>query len=307
VLKKRNRWLISSVLAIAVISFLGVMVVLPFAGALQGSRTANTDSISPLPGSEMSEDQRSDLEAQVRGYQLVLEREPGNQIALRGLLEAQLQLGDIEGAIDPLKKLVELNPTQTDFAVLLAQAQQEVGDREGAAQTYRNVLSTRPGDLQALQGLVLLLMQEQRPEAAIGLLQDTLAMANDANEVQPGSVDVVSVQMLLGQVYAESGRVNEAIAIYDEAAQRDEQDFRPILAKAIVLQATDRNDEAQPLFAKAESMAPAEFKDQIQQIAAGQTAPAATAPEADFEAEPSIDPVPAEDAVNPESSEAGAE
>lgn len=249
------------------------MVVLPFVGAIQSSnQTAADPSASPSPGTsgELTDAQRADLEAQVRGYELVLEREPGNQVALRGLVEAQIQLGNVEGTVEPLKKLVEANPTVTEYAVLLAQAQQEMGDREGAAQAYRNVLSTRPGDMQALQGLVLLLMQEGRPEAAIGLLQDTLNLADETNQAQPGSIDVVSVQLLLGQVYAESGRTNEALAIYDEAAQRDAQDFRPILAKAIVLQATGQNDEAQPLFTQAEGMAPPEFKDQIKQIAAGQ-------------------------------------
>lgn len=272
--KKRNRWVVSSVLAIAVFAFLGIMVVLPFAGALQSSRSTATNdpSASPSPGSgaELTDAQKADLEAQVRGYQLVLEREPGNQTALRGLVEAQIQLGNVEGTIEPLKKLVEANPATTEYAVLLAQAQNETGDREAAAQTYRDVLSTRPGDMQALQGLVGLLMQAQRPEAAIGLLQDTLNLADEANQTQPGSVDVVSVQLLLGQVYAQSGRVSDSLAIYDEAAKLDSQDFRPILAKAIVLQATGNDAEAQPLFTQAESMAPAEFKDQIKLMAAGQ-------------------------------------
>ena len=45
------------------------------------------------------------------------------------------------------------------------------------------------------------------------------------------------------------------------------EDFRPVLAKALVLQEQGDNDAAQPLFDQATTMAPAQFKDQIQQMA----------------------------------------
>ncbi len=138
--------------------------------------------------------------------------------------------------IDPLEKLVKLNPEQTQYAVLLAQAQQQTGDREAAAQTYRTVLATKPGDMNALQGIVGLLIQEQRPEAAVGLLQDTIKAAPQANQLKSGSVDVPSVQLLLGQVYAEQKRYEEAITLYNEVSETNKQDFRPILGKALLLQ-----------------------------------------------------------------------
>nr|WP_239124901.1 tetratricopeptide repeat protein [Leptolyngbya sp. CCY15150] len=188
-------------------------------------------------------------------------------------------MSDIEGAIVPLERLVELNPEQSDYAVLLAQAREQVGDREGAAQAYRDVLSSQPGNMNALQGLVALLVGQERPEAAIGLLEDTLQLADNANQVQAGSVDVVAVQLLLGRVYAENDRYTEAMTVYDEAIAKDALDFRPVLAKAIVLQTLERGDEAQPLFEQAAAMAPAQYKDQINQIAAGGVDEAATAAE----------------------------
>jgi tetratricopeptide (TPR) repeat protein len=269
-------------LAIAVVAFAGSMVVLPFAGAFQSREDVSS------PGTpDAANTRQQELEAQAHGYELVLEREPDNAIALEGLLEVRLELGDIEGAIAPLERLVALNPAQTDYAVLLAQAKEQVGDREGAAQTYRDVLSSQPGNMNALQGLVALLLDQNRPEAAIGLLEDTLKLADNANQVQMGSVDVVAVQLLLGRVYAENDRHAEALTVYDDAIAQDALDFRPVLAKAIVLQTLDRDPEAQPLFEQAAAMAPAQYRDQINQIAAGGVDNAA----ADEEA-PAAEPLP---------------
>ncbi|MBD2071483.1 tetratricopeptide repeat protein [Leptolyngbya sp. FACHB-671] len=256
---KRNRWIINLIMGFAVLCFVG-LAILPLVGLLRTTpTTANAPANAPT----------SDLEAQARGYELVLEDEPDNQTALRNLLRVRRELGDVEGTIAPLEKLAELNPTQPEYTILLAQAKQQVGDREGAAQAYRSILTTQPGNIYALQGLAALLIEQERPEAAIGLLQDTLRNANQANQIQAGSVDLTSVRLLLGQVYAESDRYNEAIAVYEQAIQSDRQDFRPVLAKALVLQAQGKDTEAQPLFTTAASLAPAQYKDQINQLAAG--------------------------------------
>lgn len=266
---KRNRWLVSTVLIIAVVAFAGLSFSF-VAPSISSAFRRNNDSATTDPnGTAATGTQQADLETQAKGYELVLQREPDNQTALRGLIDTRIQLNDIEGIVAPLKKLVELNPGQPEYAVLLAQAQQQTGDLEGAAQTYRSALTERPGDMNALRGLTSLLVNQGRPQAAIGLLQDTLQTADQANQVQAGSVDVTSVKLLLGEVYAQQGRYNEAIALYDEAIEGNAQDFRPVLSKAIVLQRQGKTEEAKSLFTTASALAPAEFKDQINQMAAG--------------------------------------
>lgn len=275
--EKRNRWIINTILIVSVVAFVGFSV-LPLFGSIQEANNPATVA-SPTPTQSASAaPKKEELEAQAKGYEMVLQREPENQTALRGLLEARLGLKDVKGAIPPLEKLVKLNPNETDYAVILAQAKQQTNDREGAAQTYREILKTKPGNLNALDGLTTLLLQEKRPEAAVGLLQDTLKTAPQTNQVQPGSVDVPSVQLLLGRVYAEQKRFDEALAIYDEAAKANKEDFRPVLAKAIVLRAQGKPEEAKALFTTAENLAPAQVKDQINQLATVPSPGASPAP-----------------------------
>ena len=65
--------------------------------------------------------QESLLAAQERGYVGVLQREPQNQTALEGLANVRLQMNNQVGAIDPLEKLVKLNPDRADYKALLGQ------------------------------------------------------------------------------------------------------------------------------------------------------------------------------------------
>jgi tetratricopeptide (TPR) repeat protein len=264
VFDKRNRWVITAILGMATLAFVGLSV-LPLLGAFQSTPQVTA---SPTAANDR-------LETEARGYELVLQREPDNEAALRGLLQVRIEQGNVAALVPVLEQLAAQNPDQPDYTVLLAQVKQQVGDLEGAAQSYRSVLETRPGDLNALKGLSALLLQQERPQAAIGLLEDTLQTADEANQIQPGSIDTTSVRVLLGEVYFKQEQYQEAINTYDRAIEGSPEDFRPILGKALVLQAQDRNDEATSLFASAEALAPDQYKDQIQQLA---TNPEATSP-----------------------------
>ncbi|HSM83491.1 MAG TPA: tetratricopeptide repeat protein [Nodosilinea sp.] len=285
----RNRWLVGTVLTLALAAFLSLSL-LPILGSNSNRRDEAADANPTADPASM----QAELEAQARGYELVLEREPDNQTALQGLVDARIQLGDINGVVGPLEKLVELNPDVPDYAVLLAQTKQQMNDLEGAAQIYRQVLDQQPGNMNALQGLTVLLVQQERPQAAIGLLQDTLKTADSLQaEGAVSGVDTTSVKLLLAQVHVEANSPDQAIALYDETIAAAPEDFRPVLAKALVLKDQGDTDTAQALFAQASSLAPAQYKDQITQMAAQGEAAPAPAPDASAPIlEPLAEPAP---------------
>ena len=275
---KKDSWLVRGALILAV----GALIAVSFVGVFSGSRASSqNDQYSET--AQNSEDATKKLQGQIEGYKLVLEREPDNPTALSGIIEAYIQLGDLAAAVGPLERLAELNPDTPEYSVLLAQAKQQLDDLEGAAQIYRRVLTQNPGNLQALEGLVALLIDQKRTEAAVGLLRDTLNTADQTNELAPGSIDKLRVKLLLGQVFAEQSKYDEALKIYDEAiadaaaASPTQPDFRPTLAKGLVLREQGKDEEAQALLEQALGMAPTQFKDGVQQLINADSAPAAGA------------------------------
>ena len=107
-----NRWIVKVVLALAVLAFVGVSVI-PIIGAFNNTPPSN-QNVASSRGSLTSSEQKSKLEDAVRGYELVLQREPENQTALKGVLQARLQLlsqkgkgevqpADIQAVIEPLE------------------------------------------------------------------------------------------------------------------------------------------------------------------------------------------------------------
>nr|WP_155746854.1 tetratricopeptide repeat protein [Scytonema sp. UIC 10036] len=271
--------MVNAVLLLAVIAFVGVSMI-PLIAAFNDTQPSTQESSSNR-SSSTSSNEKSKLEDAARGYEQVLQREPDNETALRGLIETRLQLIRLKGSnikevIEPLERLAKLKPEQTRYAVLLAQAKHQIGDREGAAQIYRSVLESKPGDLYALQGMVALLLDQKRPEAAIGLLQDTLNTAAQANKIQPGSVDTVAVQVLLGNVYDSQKKYAQALNVYDRAIKNDKQDFRPVLAKAMLFKKQGKTEEAKILFTRAAALAPAQYKDEINNEAATSPSPASS-------------------------------
>ncbi|MDR9403115.1 MAG: tetratricopeptide repeat protein [Halothece sp. Uz-M2-17] len=269
---KKNKTWILVVIGIIVVAFVGVSVI-PFLNNQQSPQQANNPSSAPA----QAQPEQENLADKARGYEAVLEREPENESALQGLIEVRIQQGDIEGALPPLEKLADLNPDQQAYRILLAQAKQQVGDLEGAADAYRGILDNQPGDPRALQGLVDLLLQQDRPEAAIGELKDTLTLAESGNQ----EINTTSVKLLLAQVYGRTERFDGAIALYKEVADNNPEDFRPVLGQALVQQEKGDDEAAKPLYKKAFDLAPAQFKDQIKQMTPLLTDENTTQPEAE--------------------------
>lgn len=252
---KRSPW-ISVTLGLMLFSLI-IFSGLPLINSIfqENELISQSDSVTAI-----TPQKNAQLEAEANGYQKVLLREPQNETALRELLSIRLQQQDLDAAIAPLETLAQIHPQQPQYGILLGQAKQYREDTEGAAIAYREVLAKEPGNIMALGGLVNLFLNQKLPERAIALLQDTI---DQAKNQQDSNFELNSIQLLLGEVYTEAKKYTEAINIYDKIAQTDASDFRPLLAKALVLQEQGLEEEAKPLLESAYELAPAELKDQI--------------------------------------------
>ena len=81
--------------------------------------------VQPTQAESTQAELTQQLQKQARGYEVVLQREPKNQIALQGLVEIRLQMKDFEGTIEPMETLVRLNPEQERYKTLLATIKQQ--------------------------------------------------------------------------------------------------------------------------------------------------------------------------------------
>jgi tetratricopeptide (TPR) repeat protein len=200
------------------------------------------------------------LRAQADGYRAVLEREPDNPIALRGLVDTQLQLNEPQGAIEPLKKLVELEPENRQLRAFLAQIQRDTGDFEGALEQLQILYDKDPKDGQVLQQLVEVQLALGRTSEAIALLEKHLEAAPADREAR----------LRLAFAYARNDQTEKATALYDELIAEDPSDYAPLLGKAMALSsATDENlrAKAPELFEQAARLAPPKVREEIRQQA----------------------------------------
>lgn len=275
--KRPKSWFVLVLLGLSVLAFVGISLV-PIVSSLLNGPQNTPPGASPVVNSA----EQTRLEEEERGYQLVLQREPTNKTALEGLYETRAKLIQIgvrkpKDLIEPLSKLKDLNPEVTDLAVLLAQTQQQAGDRESSAQTYRQILATQPGNINALQGLTALFIAENKGAAAVDLLKKTIETAPQENQRAPNSVDVPGVKLILGEVYLSLKQYDASLAIYDSLIQANQSDFRPLIGKALVLKSQGKVDEAKTLFASASKLAPPQYKDRIEQLSKAE-APTPTPP-----------------------------
>ena len=258
--KTKNRRWIYATLVLMLLALLSFSVLPLLSSIVQASQADK----SPVVSQETAR-----LENEALGYQLVLEREPDNENALLGLLETRLRQEDLDAAITPLKRLAQLNPQQPDYGILLAQSQQQLKNYEEAIKTYQEIIAANPGELRSLKGMVNLLVQQKRSQDAINLVQNTLtqAIAEQSNESVSHSVfNLTSLQLLLGEIYTEQKRYDDAVIIYDQAIKGDADDFRPLLAKAIMLRQQGKETEAESLFKEAILKAPVQYKEQLKDI-----------------------------------------
>lgn len=66
--------------------------------------------------------------AQPQNYELLLQREPNNQLALEKLSIIRLNSGDDKGAITLMEKLLKLHPDRQDYKTVLRDVKKRLGE-----------------------------------------------------------------------------------------------------------------------------------------------------------------------------------
>lgn len=171
--QSRRRWFVSVVLVLAVVGFVGFSLFPLISTAFKNQ----SQNIATSSSATQAAQEKPKLEDQARGYSLVLQREPENQTALQGLVQTRIQLGDLEGAIAPLSKLVELNPNQTEVRLVLGQVYATQKRYLEALTVYDEAIKTDPQDFRPVLAKAGILKQQGKTEQAKPLFENAAALA----------------------------------------------------------------------------------------------------------------------------------
>lgn len=279
--KQPRKWLKIAVLGASSLVFLGLSIIPIVSGLMQNQQTSSQPS--PNPALAGSPNDPKLLQETEKNYLAVLQREANNQPALQGLVETRLQLVQLgqrkaEDVIEPLQKLAKLQPERIEYQVILAQAQQQAGKVDEATQEYQQILAKSPANPEALQGVTQLLISQQRAADAIPALEQGLAAAQEANKKQPGSVDTLALNLLLGDVYRAQKDITAASDLYEKLMKEAPQDFRPVATKGLLLKDQGKKDDALKQFQTALSLASEQDKPRVQALIDSLNAPPAPVP-----------------------------
>jgi thioredoxin-like negative regulator of GroEL len=106
---------------LAGLAFLGSSV-----AGLSGSIGSSMNE--PAATEKAAQSQSAQLAAEEKGFAAVLQREPNNQTALKGLVSIRLKSGDIAGTRTALAQLVKLNPAERQYQELLEAIDKQIAD-----------------------------------------------------------------------------------------------------------------------------------------------------------------------------------
>jgi hypothetical protein len=104
---------------LAGLAFLGSSV-----AGLSGSIGSSMNE--PAATEKAAQSQSAQLAAEEKGFTAVLQREPNNQTALKGLVSIRLHRGDIAGTRTALAQLVKLNPSERQYQELLTAIDKQI-------------------------------------------------------------------------------------------------------------------------------------------------------------------------------------
>ncbi|TAE53127.1 MAG: tetratricopeptide repeat protein [Nostocales cyanobacterium] len=103
---------------------------LGFGGSMIFGAFSTVQQAGQQPQPAVVQSVESELQTQAKNYELVLQREPNNQLALEKLSIIKLQMGDNQGAISLLEKLVKLYPERQDYQTILKDAKKTEAQKQ---------------------------------------------------------------------------------------------------------------------------------------------------------------------------------
>jgi tetratricopeptide (TPR) repeat protein len=165
------------------------------------------------------------LKARIAIYRTALQRDGRNVAQREGLARSLLALGLVKESEAELKTLLDLAPGHLGGNLLMAQLRFAQGRPEDAVSHLRGALRTNPNNLEANVILARYLYRLGRREEARPLYEAAL-------RINP---DLPDVKSELGILYAETGRLSDAMRLVQELEKAFPKSPVPLTVKGKIL------------------------------------------------------------------------
>jgi len=146
------------------------------------------------------------------------------------LLELLVGLERRPEAIALLEKLADREPQQWSLRLMLAELRRDQGDRRGAERELRQILHQRPGQMEALQLMGLVLLEQGKGSEAEAFIK----AAYTASSKPPVKPDALGQGLLLAEVQQRRQLPAAAEATYGQLLLAFPNDQRPPLGLALL-------------------------------------------------------------------------
>jgi len=227
-------------------------------GIWLGRRQIGGAVTSPVPGTS-----RQALLQQLGSLEQLQQRGQADAAQQQRLLELLVALERRQQAITLLEQLADQQPERWGLRLLLAELRRTEGDRSGATREVRQLLHTRPDQIEALQLFSLLLLEQGQGRQALQRVQASYARQSQG---QPRR-EALATGLLLAELLQRQGTPGQAEAMLIKLAAAFPADPRPLLARALVQQQRGDLKAAQNSLAQARNLPPSQTDPRLDQVA----------------------------------------
>lgn len=176
----------------------------------------------------------------VQAFETALAREPDSVLALTELVNAQVEMGDTEGAIDRLSGIVAENPQHPiahDLMGIAYMKQEAFADAEAA---FRKQLEINPESSVVYVQLATALYQQGKGTEAEAVIMDGLKVLPGDERLQSG----------LAVLYVQSGDEEKAAGVFEQALLDDPGNVNYTLGLAGIRDRQGRHDDVITIYRK---------------------------------------------------------
>lgn len=171
-------------------------------------------------------DSTTPIDAQEGFYRNVTQSILTPDAASARLGEALIRAGKHDEAITVLSKAVSLNPEEEGYIDLLVEAFSESGDTgANTIAELKRLVATNPTNTKLIRLLSETQSRSGKIDDAITTLQNGIARV--ALDTESG--ETLTLQLALGEIYAEGFREKEALAVYEDILKRHQIETKNIL------------------------------------------------------------------------------